>query len=109
MADMFKRQVGQYVYIYPLMFIPKKELHLYFYYHQHKYAVHSYPNAWSSIRRTVIIITIWRISYRLFSLAWKIICMKRIPGSLKRKKPLVFYTLCKLRISHLTAGLCSSQ
>lgn len=46
MANMFKREVGSYTYIYPLMFIPKKELHIYFYYHQKKYAVHSYPNAW---------------------------------------------------------------
>lgn len=46
MANMFKRQVGTYTYIYPLMFVPKKELHIYFYYHQKKYAVHSYPNAW---------------------------------------------------------------
>lgn len=46
MADMFKRQVGEYTYIYPLMFVPKKELHMYYYYHKNKYAVHSYPNAW---------------------------------------------------------------
>ena len=46
MANMFKRQVGNYSYIYPLMFVPKKELHIYFYYYQKKYAVHSYPNAW---------------------------------------------------------------
>lgn len=46
MASMFKRQVGDYTYIYPLMFVPKKELHLYYYYHKNKYAVHSYPNAW---------------------------------------------------------------
>ena len=46
MANMFKRVVGPYTYIYPLMFVPKKELHIYFYHHQKKYAVHSYPNAW---------------------------------------------------------------
>lgn len=46
MANMFKRQVGNYTYIYPLMFVPKKELHIYYYWHKNKYAVHSYPNAW---------------------------------------------------------------
>lgn len=46
MANMFKREVGRYTYIYPLMFVPKKELHIYFYYYKQKYAVHSYPNAW---------------------------------------------------------------
>lgn len=46
MADIFKRKVGEYTYIYPLMFVPKKELHLYFYHHMKRYAVHSYPNAW---------------------------------------------------------------
>lgn len=46
MADMFKRKVGKYTYIYPLMFVPKKELHLYFYAHQQRYAVHTYPNSW---------------------------------------------------------------
>lgn len=46
MADMFKRKVGNYTYIYPLLFVPKKELHIYFYYHKERYAVHSYPNAW---------------------------------------------------------------
>ncbi|MCL2355318.1 MAG: asparagine synthase-related protein [Oscillospiraceae bacterium] len=45
-ADMFDRKIGPYTYIYPLMFIPKKELHLYYYAHMGEYAVHSYPNAW---------------------------------------------------------------
>ncbi len=45
-GDMFKREVGDCTYIYPLAFIPKKELHLYYYAHMKKYAVHSYPNAW---------------------------------------------------------------
>lgn len=46
MANMFNRKVGEYTYIYPLLFVPKKELHIYFYYHKERYAVHSYPNAW---------------------------------------------------------------
>ena len=45
-ADIFKREVGPYTYIYPLMYIPKKELHLYYYQHAHRFAVHTYPNAW---------------------------------------------------------------
>lgn len=46
MASIFQRQVGKYTYVYPLMFVPKKELHIYYYHHQKKYAVHSYPNMW---------------------------------------------------------------
>lgn len=46
MADIFSRKVGKYTYIYPLMFVPKKELHMYYYHYQKKYAVHSYPNMW---------------------------------------------------------------
>jgi len=45
-ADMFKRDIGNITYIYPLMFIPKKELHMYYYYKKNKFAVHSYPNEW---------------------------------------------------------------
>lgn len=45
-GDMFKRQIGSYTYIYPLCFIPKKELHMYYYAKMGKFAVHSYPNAW---------------------------------------------------------------
>lgn len=45
-ADMFERKIGDFTYIYPLMFIPKKELHLYFYAKMNRYAIHSSPNAW---------------------------------------------------------------
>lgn len=45
-GDMFKREIGDYTYIYPLCFVPKKELHIYYYAHMGRYAVHSYPNAW---------------------------------------------------------------
>lgn len=45
-ADIFKRKIGSYEYIYPLAFVPKKELHLYYYAKTGKYAEHSFPNKW---------------------------------------------------------------
>jgi tRNA(Ile)-lysidine synthase TilS/MesJ len=45
-ADIVKRQIGEFTYIYPLMFVPKKELHIYYYANMGKYAVHSFPNTW---------------------------------------------------------------
>lgn len=45
-GDLYKREIGNYTYIYPLCFVPKKELHLYFYAMMGRYAVHTYPNAW---------------------------------------------------------------
>lgn len=40
------RKYSDFAYIYPLAFIQKKELHMYYYLHKKEYARHTYPNPW---------------------------------------------------------------
>ena len=45
-SGMPRRNIKDYTYIYPLSYITKKELHLYYYAKTSEFAVHSSPNAW---------------------------------------------------------------
>ena len=45
-ADIPVRQIGDARYIYPIAFVPKRELHLYYYQKTGRFAEHSYPNEW---------------------------------------------------------------